>query len=437
MMSTCNSLTISSIFGADMEIVIRNGVPQGMRVNIQPAASIRQEDDAASDAALLRMKNTLSQGLTPSPSGINRRSTRANKSSRPSTGAAISPASSSPLASPSDEIPIATILESQRQTRDAEKANAPGIASPLEMPMSSSNGVSIPRDPPTRVGSVPSISSSQQNLATAASNPFENPDAPGLRASILETVNVLFQAGQVVRVLVTGEIGLSLKDVNVNGPLRIKIANFGQFDKSAPNNALMSTVDEGAGEFAINITALQSLRNTVTTVFKYQLRTEGIDPKAYVPIEVHPQWKIEAQQTSFIMTYHGNPSCQFTAHEESPFGADGEDSKSPPILHDVSFTVPVATGCKDMQTKPLGSYSAEKKRILWKMDDLDITSSRAAKILARFQTDTEGTQQPVTVQWRLPGRLASNVGLEVLGDSGVIFEEVVRATQSGKYLAQP
>ena len=433
---------------ADVSMNLRSETPQGMRVNIQPAATARKEDDDASDAALLRMKNTLSQGLTPSPSGFNRRGTRTTRSGRQSTIGPITPTASPPLNSPSDDVPIATILERHKQNNGASNPTPLGLASPTPLGLASPTplGLASPtgmpaasRSPPARTGSVLSTSSSQQNLVNAASNPFGSSGTPGFRASILETVNVLFQAGQVVRVLVTGEIGLSLRDISVDGPLRIKIVNPQLIGRSAPNNAILSPVDDfsGEGEFIVNTSALLASDAPVTTVFKYQLKTEESDEKAFVPVEVHPQWKIEPHQTSFVMTYHGNPSCQFATSEESPFGADEGDSSSTPLLHDVSFTVPVVSGCKDMQTKPLGSYSAEKKRILWKMHDLDISSSRAAKILARFQTESEGMQQPVTIQWRLPGRLASGVSLEVLSSAGVALDEIVRATQSGKYIAQP
>jgi hypothetical protein len=231
--------------------------------------------------------------------------------------------------------------------------------------------------------------------------------------------------------MVTGEISMSLVDVAFDGPLRLRIDGFEKFDRSAPNNAVLSG---SAGEYAVDANALQNSRSGLTTVFKYSLSTQGTDPRALVPIEITPQWKIEPNQTSFLMAYHGNPACQFAAGEDSPFGTeDGALSGAPTTLHDLAFSVPIASGCKNLQTKPDGLYSEAKKQIIWQMDEFDITETRTAKILARFQTDSEGTQQPVSVSWRLPGRLASKIGIHL---EGANLDEIARNTQSGKYIAQ-
>jgi hypothetical protein len=258
---------------------------------------------------------------------------------------------------------------------------------------------------------------------------------PGFKASILETVNVLFAGGQVQRVMITGEVSLALRDVNIpSGNIQLRISNFGQLDKTAPNNAVLSG---SSGNYTIDTSALMASNTPATTVFKYTVKIDpSVDPKAFVPIEVNPQWKIEPNQTSFLLGYSGNPNSLFTSGEASPFGDDDGINASASVLHDVAFSVPVtAPGVSNMQTKPEGSYSAERRRVLWKMDDLDISSGRTARLLARYATEGEmGSPQPVSVQWRLPGRLASSIALE---SDGLAFDEIVRNTQSGKYMAQP
>lgn len=316
-----------------------------------------------------------------------------------------------------------------------------------------------------RAGSILSTSSSQQNLAHAASStsPFGASSSVGnigtstngtsgassFRAAILETVNVLLKAGEVQRVMITGEIIFSARNLpqgHDGAAATLRIPNFSQFDKHAPNGAILAPAGTGvAGEYTINTAALQATQGSNTTVFKYQLDTaslspdSGSDSKAFVPLEFTPQWKIEERQTSFLMAYSGNPGCRFRSGEVSPFGDSEEEGA--PVLQDVSFSVPVSPACggvSSLQTKPQGSYSSEKRRILWKMDELDLGASggRVAKVLARFATESEGAAMPVSVQWRLPGRLASGLQLEVEG-GGLKLDEVVRNTQSGKYVAQP
>ena len=432
----------------------RDNHASNMRVSIAPVAANNTENDAEREAAMLKMKNTLlltkpGGAGAASSSSLNRRSTRGTRSRQSTLGPLATGGTASPSApassSPGDDIPIQTILDMHRKqnggamTMDAGSTPASGLASPTEM-LASPTAPAVPRLPagvasPGRAGSILSTSSSQQNLAYSARSPLGDSSASGFRASILETVNVLFAGGQVQRVMITGEVSLAMRDVNISsGNVRLRISNFGHLDKTAPNNAVLSG---SSGEYTINTSALLSSNTPAITVFKYTVKLDpSADTKAFVPIEVNPQWKIEPNQTSFLLAYSGNPNSRFSSGEASPFGDDDGAGAAPSVLHDVAFSVPVtSTGVSNMQTKPEGSYSAERRRVLWKMDDMDISSGRTARLLARYATEGElGTAQPVSVQWRLPGRLASSIALEA---EGLALDEIVRNTQSGKYMAQP
>lgn len=494
-----------------------NGQPSAMKVNIAPvsakSAPVTKENDEESQAALMRMKNTLlSQSGPSSGSSVNRRATRmGGRGSRQSTIGTLSSPGAGPgsglpsisdsgfgsgqpytsdstapaVDSPSDDIPIATIMDMSRQQERGLGAQPvttqPGLASPTEIlaspPLSPTSGfgkqfnaIGTGTGTGSKAGSILSTSSSQQNLAQAAANPFQATGAAtsatsaggALRASILETVNVLFRGGSIVRVLITGEISLSSKNVdfaaleagNNGGQLRVRIDNFERFEKFAPNHAVLSSASAAApGEYTLSTTALEAAKDGINTIFKYQLRTEG-DLAAYVPVEINPQWKLDPaqKQISFLMTYHGNPGCGLTrVISDDPFGsaADEAPSSASTLLQDVYFNVPIpanlaGSSVKNMQTKPTGSYSAEKKRIIWKMDNLDANDGRTAKVLARFTSDdlTDGgvqahEVQPVVIHWRLPGRLASGINVELLSSDGRGFDDVLRQTISGKYLASP
>lgn len=410
-----------------------------MRVNIAPATAKTGESDAEREAAMQRMKNTLLQSKSPNAAGsVSRRGTRAGgRGSRQST-LGLAPI----VTSPSEEVPLQTIVDAHRQ--EQQQAQTQEIA-PLSATPSSPNGsfmVASPNAPaipniptPVRAGSILSTTSSQQQVAgvTSSFGQAQN-GTSGFRAAILETVNVLFRNGQIERVLVTGSVALSL-NVNVDGPLRIRIANFERFDKSAPNKTFLHATDT-PGEFTIDVHALQNSHTPVTTVLKYQVKTDNLNARAFVPIEVNAQWKLESNQTSFLMTYHGNPECQFATADPSPFGEATSSNESAPRLHDVAFSVPViGENVANVQSKPAGTYSLEKQRILWKMDDLDMSTSRAAKILARWQVASTAQPQPVSVQWRLPGRLASQTDLQVVENADVKFDEIIKSTSSGKYQA--
>lgn len=408
-----------------------------MRVNIAPAPSKSGEDDAEREAAMRRMKNTLLQNKSPTTATgtVNRRGTRAGgRGSRQST-LGLAPI----VTSPGDEVPLQTIVDAHRQEQQQERETAPMSATPSSpngsFMVASPNAPPVPSVPtPVRTGSILSTTSSQQQVAgvTSSFGQAQN-GATGFRAAILETVNVLFRNGQIERVLVTGSVALSL-NMTVDGPLKIRISNFERFDKSAPNKTFLHATSI-PGEFTIDVQALQNSHTPVTTILKYQVKTDNLNARAFVPVEVNSQWKLEPNQTSFLMTYHGNPECQFASSDPSPFG-EVSSSEAAPRLHDVAFSIPVlGEGEANVQSKPAGTYSLEKQRILWKMDDLDMSTSRAAKILARWQVASAAQPQPVSVQWRLPGRLASQTDLQVIDNADLKFDEIIKSTSSGKYQA--
>jgi hypothetical protein len=75
---------------------------------------------------------------------------------------------------------------------------------------------------------------------------------------------------------------------------------------------------------------------------------------------------------------------------------------------------------------------------LWKLDDLPLDNREQHKALVKFAVEEQSQVQPVSVKWKLPGRVVSGVGMELLssGGQGALtgFEEMVFAAQSGKYL---
>lgn len=415
--------------------IFRNDKTQTMQVNIAPSAAKSGETDAEREAAMLRMKNTLLQGKGPTAGGsVNRRATRAGgRGSRQST-LGLAPLSTSP----SDEVPLQSIVDAHKQQQQQQDRDAPPLSATPSSPngsfmVASPNAPPVPNIPtPVRAGSILSTTSSQQQVSGVTSAFDSKSVAPGFRAAILETVNVLFRNGQIERVLVTGSVALSL-NVPVSGPLKIRIANFDRFDKSAPNKAFLQA-GSTPGEFLIDAQALQNSHTPVTTVLKYQVKTDNLNARAFVPIEVNAQWRLEPNRTSFLMTYHGNPECHFASAEASPFG----EGAGQPVakLQDVAFRVPViGEAVSNVESKPTGTYSVEKHSISWKMDDLDMTTARAAKIMARWQVGATAQAQPVSVQWRLPDRLASQTDLQIVDGEGLKFDEVIRSTSSGKYQA--
>lgn len=372
-------------------------------------SNLIQENPDEREAALLKVQNTLLASNKNAPN-VNRRSTARGRRS-----------TFNPVP---DDMPLSQISSPNVATNGRQDSPSSVFASPIGLP------ISMPSQP-GRTGSILSSVSSQDNLVRSSS-PFENPDGSGLRAAISETINVLSKADQPAKVMIVGEILLQLRDSPSPGHVSLKLSqDTSQLDKLAPNGQFLEALSKD--EYAINTSAL-SASSGPTTVLKYHVIID--DPSQYVPLTIVPMWKCEAQQTSVLVTCTPNTSCRMAAASAgSPF--DTDSSRQSATLKEVSFAIPVhSAGVSDIQSKPTAEYDADRKRLTWVVSDISLTDASPTKVLARFKVASQTQSGPVSAKWRMPGRLASGLSLEIGSTSGEIthFAEVTCQTVSGKYL---
>jgi hypothetical protein len=416
---------------------------------IQQTPIQETEDERA--AALLRVQSTLLSGTrSPSANGLSRRTTRGRRpDGRPLT-------SINPIP---DDMELGKAIEQNRlAVSPSTSAISPVSAVPESVPESNAESnaepESILKSPPSprpsgrpeRAMSMMSTSSSNAHIAALPVNPFANPTAPGIRASVTETVHLLVKGGAVERIMLTGEVALSVKDVDSTSPIHLLVANHEHLEKSAPNAQYIEPVPSGqAGEYRLD---LEALRNAASSnpvlVLKYQCRVDPADASKYVPIELEPQWRCSPTKTDLLLNYKPNPASKFASPFEPSFSVSSSSSSSPPsTLQEVSFLVPITSSVTALQSKPEGIWSPEKRRLLWKVGDIDLAADDAGnKALARFVVGEESRPQPIAVKWRIVGRLVSDFGLNLVGGGGdetslekPRFEEVSLVTQAGKHLA--
>lgn len=282
-------------------------------------------------------------------------------------------------------------------------------------------------------------------LARANGNgvdPFGNATTPGLRVSIVETVNVLFSAGEVERVLVTGEIALSYRE-SLNGgekrePMKIRVNNWEEMEKVAPNAAFLisdSETTSTGGEYLVS----PLLTSNTTTVLKYQLRIPAGKETDYVPLKARAVWRCDSNQTRIIIQYSPNPTCVLlsSSSSDSPF----DDSTSSAQLEEINFHVPISAPITTFQAKPSAQWSAEKSRLSFvNLEALPLSSTAEAKLLVSVQTEKEAAVQPIGARWRIAGKTLGNVGVELVrgrnGESTTKVDEV-RNLVAGKFLVGP
>ena len=377
-----------------------------MEIAQAPLQPVQQESAAEREAALERVRNALSTSSSSNVDKVGRRST--NIRGRRSTYNPVG-----------DDAPLSQIrpLPSSQPSLSPESS----IVSPQ------TNG---------RGSSILSKSSSREvfsppDSATVA-NPFENMEGNGLRASIVETLNVLSKTGQVPKVMVTGEIALLLTASSASS-FKLRLIQGQNLNKLAPNGAILQS--SGQQLFDVNASALGSSSSPVT-VLKYQLSIPQEEAQKYIPLNVYPMWKCEESQTSILISYSLNASSIFAGNEgASPFD---DSPASQTTLSDLSLLVPITSSdTSNLQSKPTAVYNAEKKRLLWKLGDVNLGTAGQQKALARFNVPEASVAQPVSVKWKMLGRTLSGVSLEIVESadgSTTRIEEISQAVQSGKYL---
>lgn len=273
----------------------------------------------------------------------------------------------------------------------------------------------------------------------------------GLRGSITETVNALFNGRELARILVVGELSLSLKDIpasQASSPLHLRIESFEQLEKAAPNPQFLKPVEGAHGEYWLDTPALLALsagqaNGATAVVLKYQLHVSESSKETYLPLQVHTQWRCEPHQTSLLLTY--TPTSNSRISEPTPTSIHTSTTTSEePILTDLSFLTgiePVSTNVTNVMSKPTGTWSAEKKKIMWRLNEnVSLTNPITSKVLARFQVDSVTVAQPTQIKWKVQGRTVSKIDVSLVGNnegSSLKFEEIRRNCVSGKFIANP
>jgi len=428
------------------------------KLNMALAPLPIQEDETERQAALQKMQSTL---LAKPPAGPGRKNTiRGRRDVRNTTFNTLP-----------DDMPLAQALKLQGQQEDAADRSRMS-ESPVQEVLATPTGSMFPGAQSQPMGSftpmAPQFTGRDNNAAISSPssmvgslNPFDQ-NGPaiagsGLRATMTETVNVISKGGLVQKAMVTGEICVTMRDlpqyipINGVGPVHIRLEEFEQLEKVAPNPKYLSQVPETPGEYYLNIELLASAtisQSSRPVLFKYQLHVGDGRAGEFAPIEVHPQWKTAAGETRLLINYKSNDQGRLAKRitETASTSLFGENSGR---LSEVSVVAglggPEITG---VQAKPAGgTWSAEKRKMAWQVSDVDFNPQSAAstgKIVARFMSAADGPlgqPQGVSVQWKCQGSLSSALGLSVVSSGagqgqGWRFEEVGKAVVSGKYTAE-
>lgn len=260
-------------------------------------------------------------------------------------------------------------------------AGALDLASPIRQPNAPGT---IPED---RVVSDSASLHSSHSLANVAQHPTM--EAPGLNASIIETVSTWFTDGSINKSFVVGEVALAMNGLPEDDTETIRLSNFQILEKVAANPTFVHAAvsDKGkeketeAGEYTVDVNAIR--KSTPTVALKYQIHLEADIVATYSPVLVTPAWQCQQGQVSVIVMYALNPTFVSASTGEV-------------VLKNVVITVSLDTthGTKAtsamMSPQQGASFKRKAGAVVWRMSELKVDGTEGQKLLVRFTTATPG-----------------------------------------------
>lgn len=267
-------------------------------------------------------------------------------------------------------------------------------------------------------------------------------------ASVVEKVHVHSQAGHVSKMMVTGEVIITVEGTELDpeqpSKVLLRLTHLQSLEKCVPNQMYLSAKEE-EGTYWVDLEVLSQAmqQNGVgqgIVVLKYQVRTTDEEAKqTMIPLLIHPAWKCESHQTSLLINYKANAQCKLS-QAPAAITEGGGVATQESQLSDLSFLVPVSGEVVNAQSRPTGIWNSETNRMFWDVDNVAMSTTEPYKLLARFELNPTGGPSQASstaAKFRVQGRLLSEVEvrLERDGQEQEAFGSVRLQVQSGRYLA--
>lgn len=390
------------------------------KLNLALAPAPIQESEDERLAALQKMQQTLQMQPPQQPS---RRQTiaRGRRDVRNTVFGNIGDSSS--------------LMSSPNATSPISESGDPGVSSPVAVTSAQSANTIRPSQP-DRQASASSTSSNPfetSNMTNGLPSAFASNDGtPGLRANIVETISAITRGGEAQRVQINGEIHLSLRlgpdSPSAQGPIHIRMSEFENLEKIAPNPAYLAQVPDKPGEYFLNAEVLASATTSTnargTLLFRYQVHIAPGHETSFLPLVLEPAFRCGDGESRMILNYRRNSSA---------WSRDAGFSN-------VSMVAAFGSGpsVSNVQAKPAGGvWSPSSRRMTWNLGDVNADG----KVIAKFVSEPGSPLAPQGIQasWAMEGILASGIGLSVVHgelEAGLELVEVEKAVTTGKYLAE-
>ncbi|XP_050082142.1 F-BAR domain only protein 2 [Anopheles aquasalis] len=342
----------------------------------------------------------------------------------------------------------------QRQIPTPTSTGGSSIAIPR--PPSRRSEAAVARDrvsPASQIGRADSVGSLEFRSPSVGIGSSRGPspltigmsDTIPLAVAFHEIIHAYFKGADESRcqVKMSGDMMISfpagIVNVLTNNPnpakLGFRIKNLQNLDNVLPNKQLVTIDRLQSTSFSttleFNMPALtailrrQSEQNPTAPhinvdILKYQIKAKP--GAASCPFQLVSYWKCEQRHTDIKIDYKYNCHAMATAS---------------PLLN-VSISVPVDGGVKNVQSKPHSAWQGESNRLVWNFTDISQHSESGGvdTLRARLEVAT-GPSNPaiISTQFNCEGTTLSGIEFELAG-TGYRLSLVKRRFVSGKYICE-
>jgi len=229
----------------------------------------------------------------------------------------------------------------------------------------------------------PNLDWRKSSLPKVISDPAIVAKKSGMRISVKEKMNTLIVKDIISKLAIFGDIYVSFSTIpqellQNQYYFKLKISNYELIKQAVPNpNYVTKQETDKENEFTCNLTALLSFAsqniNTSVAILKYQINIDDEQRSKYLPLYVNPIWKSEPTSLSLLIAYQLNSNqSKFISAQE------------------IRFFISLYGDIRGVQLKPHGIWNNDKKRLIWKDDNVlkyTSTSNPSVKMLSSDPLD--------------------------------------------------
>ncbi|ORX53363.1 hypothetical protein BCR36DRAFT_369025 [Piromyces finnis] len=185
----------------------------------------------------------------------------------------------------------------------------------------------------------------------------------GMKISVKEKMNTLIENDIISKLAIFGDIYVSFSTIpqellQNQYYFKLRITNHELIKQAVPNpNYIVKQDTDQENEYTCNLTALLAFAsqntNSSVAILKYQININSEQKSKYLPLYVNPVWKSEPTSLSLLLAYQLNTS-------QNKIVAASE----------LRFFISLYGDIRNVQLKPHGLWNNDKKRLIWKDDNV-------------------------------------------------------------------